>query len=153
MKQIELSQGLFTLIDEEDYIFLNQIKWSVSFNRNGKNWVALNKKHGLLHRYLLNVNSSDLLVKHKNGNTLDNRRENLEVIDRCISKQRAKKFKTNNKYRGVVLDKTVTRLKKWRATINNKHVGMFATEDEAALAWNKAALELHGENAQLNVIQ
>lgn len=153
MKQIELSKGLFTLVDEEDYIFLNQVKWSASFNQKGKNWVALNKKHGLLHRYLLNINSPDLLVKHKNGNTLDNRRENLEVIDRCISKQRAKKFKANNKYRGVVLDKTVTRVKKWRVTINNKHVGMFATEKEAALAWNKAALVIHGENAQLNVIE
>lgn len=58
---------------------------------------------------------------------------------------------SNSKYKGVSWDK---QHKKWRARItkNKKrmHVGRFATEKEAAMAYNKAASECFGEFAKLN---
>ena len=33
------------------------------------------------------------------------------------------------------------------------HIGVFSTEEEAALAYNKKAIELYGDNARLNIIQ
>ncbi len=91
MKQLELSKGLYALVDPEDYVLLNQIKWSAYFKPNCNKWYAQNKKEGLLHRYLLGIKDPNVLVYHKNGNTLDNTRQNLEVISREISKRRAKK--------------------------------------------------------------
>lgn len=153
MKQIELSQGLFTLVDEEDYIFLNQVKWSASYHKRTKRWVASNSKLTLLHRYLLGVTDPLVLIKHKNGNTLDNRRENLEIISKRESRIRSKKKKGTNKYRGVTFEKTIINGNKWRVDIGNTCVGTYPTEKEAALAWNKAALETYGEAAQLNVVE
>ena len=153
MKQIELSQGLFTLVDEEDYVFLNQVKWSASYHRRTKRWVASNSKLTLLHRYLLGITDPLVVVKHKNGNTLDNRRENLEVISKRESRIRSKKKKGTNKYRGVTFEKTIIKGNKWRVDIGNICVGTYATEKEAALAWNKVALETYGEAAQLNVVE
>jgi len=91
MKQIELSKGLYALVDPEDYALLNQTKWSAYFKPHCNKWYAQNKKEGLLHRYLLGIKDPNVLVYHKNGNTLDNTRQNLEIISREISKRRAKK--------------------------------------------------------------
>lgn len=149
MKQIELSKGLYSIVDLEDYSLLIQSKWSAYYKPSCNKWYAQNKKNGLLHRYLLGVTDPNILVYHKNGNTLDNRRENLEIISREISKRRAKRRVTTNVYRGV------SRLSanKWRADIRNNFIGSFDTPEEAALAWNKVALEMYGENAQLNVVK
>jgi len=148
MKQIELSKGLYALVDPEDYVLLNQIKWSAYFKPNCNKWYAQNKKEGLLHRYLLGIKDPNVLVYHKNGNTLDNTRQNLEIISREISKRRAKKKTSTNIYRGV----TKMSKNKWRADIKNNFIGSFDTPEEAAKAWNKAALEFYGKDAQLNEV-
>lgn len=156
MKQIELSQGLFTLVDDEDYISLNQIKWSSSFHTRSKKWVACNSKVGLLHRYLLGISDKMVLVRHLNGNTLDNRRENLIAISPSISRSSSKSPKNrSSEYRGVTLQKSVStkRVKKWRADIQKEFIGVFKTPEEAALAYNKEALKRFGEFANLNVIE
>ena len=61
---------------------------------------------------------------------------------------------SNSKYKGVSWDE---QYKKWRVTItkNKKrtYIGRFTTEEEAAAAYNKAALEHHGEFAKLNKIE
>lgn len=158
MKQIELTQGLYTLVDQEDYIFLNQIKWSANYNKRTKVWYAVNSRKRLsLHRYLLGVIDSSILVKHKNGNTLDNRRENLELISKSESRIRSKKRTTTvnkSKFRGVWYDPRLSSsASPWRADLLKTYIGSFTTEKEAALAWNKVALETYGEAAQLNVIE
>lgn len=60
-----------------------------------------------------------------------------------------------SKYLGVKFDHRKNK-KKWSASIrkNGKShfLGCFATEDEAALAYNNKAKELYGETAQLNEI-
>lgn len=57
----------------------------------------------------------------------------------------------SSKFRGVTFNK---RLKKYCAVIgkDRKHIGVYATETEAALAWNAKAKELFGEFARLNEV-
>lgn len=58
-----------------------------------------------------------------------------------------------SKYKGVCWHKQHN---KWRAYImvdyKQKHLGLFISETEAALAYNKAAAELFGDFANLNVV-
>lgn len=156
MKQIELSQGLYTLVDDEDYQDLIQYNWYANYNGSANKWVATCKKVGSMHRYLLGVTESDILVRHKNRNGLDNTRENLEVVSRSVSAIKARKKKVNvnkSKFRGVWYDSRISQASHpWRVNILNSYVGAFKSEEEAALAWNDAALEMYGENAQLNII-
>jgi len=68
--------------------------------------------------------------------------------------QGKKKIKnTSSKYVGVCWIKSRNR---WRATIQYKekrtHLGFFLSEEEAALVYNKKAIEIYGENAMLNII-
>jgi hypothetical protein len=108
-------------------------------------------RHEFLHRAVLSVPVGHV-IDHINGNTLDNRRCNLRV---CTPGENAKNrgpYKNNTtRFKGVCY---VARLGKFRASIGCdgiKHrLGWFDTAEAAAAAYNKAALDLHGEFARLN---
>ena len=94
------------------------------------------------------------MVYFKNGNNLDCRKENMLVGDRSlINKVRRGRRKSASKYKGVTW---VKRDNRWKAQIGvgekTKYLGTYSSEDEAAKAYNKAALEYHGEHAYVNVI-
>ena len=86
-------------------------------------------------------------------------KENCRWVDQrtqAYNSNRIKKGCSTSKYRGVSLSKGKS--KPWVARIGNgcggyEWLGQFSTEEEAALAYNKRAIEIHGENAILNVIE
>ena len=91
------------------------------------------------------------LVGALNGNKLDCRLENLVYRSRSVASRKRKTsskvgytgvYKENNRYRAVI-------------SVNRKsvHIGMFATAEEAALAYNKKSRELYGEDGKINVIK
>lgn len=91
------------------------------------------------------------LVGCRNGNKLDCRLENLEYRSRSEASRKRKSsskvgytgvYKENNRYRAVISQN--------RKSI---HIGMFATAEEAALAYNKKSFELYGKAGKINVIR
>lgn len=161
MKTIKMTRGFEAIVDDEDFEFLNQLKWHA--NPIGKRMYAqsgcwdkkFKKKYNIrMHRFLLKPKSNEQ-VDHINGNGLDNRRCNLRILSRV---QNLRAFNIKRKlcssiYRGVFWHKGHQR---WLASIcfNSKaiYVGVFKSENEAALAWNKKALELGFFPEALNVI-
>lgn len=115
----------------------------------------------LLHRLIMQV-SPWLVVDHRNGDTLLNIMSNLRI---CTISQnnsnRISKLGSTSRYLGVSLE-SGNRGKKWAVSISSctehpserktVHGGRFATEEEAALAYNELAIKYHGEFARLNVI-
>ncbi len=103
-------------------------------------------------RYLGDTRTSDAnLVGCKNGNKLDCRLANLEYRSRAEASRKRKSssklgytgvYKENNRYRAVI--------SKNRKSI---HIGMFATAEEAAMAYNRKSIELYGKAGKLNVIR
>lgn len=103
-------------------------------------------------RYLAdNRVGKSTLVGAKNGNKMDCQLENLEYRSRSVASRKRKSssklgytgvYKENNRYRAVI-------------SVNRRsvHIGMFATAEEAALAYNKKSQELYGEFGKINVIR
>jgi hypothetical protein len=92
-------------------------------------------------------------VDHRNHDTLDNSWTNLRLATPSQNGMNKKGKRTSvSGYKGVHLA-THPKWhisKPWVAQIGGKHIGNFATAEEAARAYDAAALEAHGEYAYLN---
>ena len=96
-------------------------------------------------------------IRHRNGDFLDCRRGNLEVVTQEESSYGNRKIETRNgmpttsKYKGVCWNEERG---KWLAQINcggvHYHLGRFDEETDAADAYDEAAARLFGEFARLN---
>ena len=85
-------------------------------------------------------------LDHINRLRDDNRIENLRP---CTHSQNLGNSRPRvHKYKGVTFCKATG---KWRAQLNG-HLGRFDTIDEAALAYNEAAVKHYGEFAKLNEV-
>ena len=159
MREIELTRGKVALVDDEDYENINRHKWNAHFN--GFSWYARRGENGKqggilkMHRVIMGVLDPNIKIDHKDGNGLNNQRDNLRIA--TVSQNGCNKKKTANtssKYKGVYWDGVT---KKWRVQVqldgDVKRLGRFGDEIEAAKAYNEAAIKLHGEFARLNVIE
>lgn len=157
-RQIPLTKGFVATVDASDYDWLNQWKWCTTINKTGKAYAtrAIRKADGTktmvaMHRLIAQA-PKGTLVDHRNKCTTDNRRENLRLCGHEGNSRNRDKFANkSSQYKGVSFNKKAG---KWKGSIfANKryiHLGMFFDEAEAARAYDKAALDLHGEFASLN---
>ena len=91
-----------------------------------------NKRKVGLHRYLMDAPKGKV-VDHINGNTLDNRLENLQICSICENNRKQQKRPDNKS--GVVGVHWYTRTNKWMAFIKingkRKHLGYFENFEDA----------------------
>jgi hypothetical protein len=164
LKQISLTQGKFALVDDEDYDWLLQWKW-YAYESSG-NFYAGRQQRKLeygngkrkfipMHRAIMEYHGFDIknkLIDHRNHETLNNRKKELRICNHKenVANRKPKETKLS-KYKGVYWN---DKNNKWGAHLQNnkerKFLGYFNTELEAAVAYNKAALEYHKEFACLN---
>lgn len=146
---VPLSRGLVAFVSLQDLPLVAD-----------KNWYALKVKNGyyaasnapmvggvrgktiLMHAVILGVTGAD----HKDGNGLNNRRENLRSATKSQNAVNSKRRNTSSLYRGVNWDNT---RQKWAAYIRiagkSKNLGRFDTEKEAADAYLQAAKAAYGD--------
>lgn len=157
---VPLSRGKVAVIDAADAERVLEHKWCCMVTRQGIAYAqtTFRKKHReeqkrstiLLHRFIMEP-PSGMQVDHTNGDTLDCRRQNMRVAtasQNCQNRGPRKKGSAAP-YKGVYLLKG-----RWAARITAKGVktflGYFDGPENAALAYDRAAIEMHGDFARLN---
>lgn len=155
MRQIILSRGLSCSVDDEDYDFLMQWKWTA--NGRPPRFYAHRRQRGtegksqliLMHRLILQT-PPDMVTDHIDGNSLNNVRANLRIATQLQNMMnRHGKRNGTSSYKGVWLDRGPRNTKDWRSAIrlNGKlcYLGRFSTEEEAGAAYAKSAAQHFGE--------
>lgn len=156
---VPLHGGHMAIVDTADFGLVSAYRWHADIRPAGIIYVRANEpRRGqscrtlLMHRLILGFPPS--LIDHRNGVTTDNRRCNLRT---CTFSQnfmnRKKQPGLTSRFKGVYWDKSRSR---WGARIkmNRKttFLGRFLIEEDAARAYDVAALELFGDFARLNDI-
>jgi hypothetical protein len=156
LKIINLTQGYLTKVDDEDYERFSIFNWCVGKQPNGKVyarrglWEYPSFRHLYLHREILGLEDPKIKVDHVDGDTLNNQKYNLR---QCTHQQNCRSVdkRSNNKsgYKGVHWHR-----RKWLAGIRvdgkTVYVGTFDNVEDAARAYDEAAIIHFGQFAKLN---
>jgi len=147
---IPLSQGAHAIVDTKNIRQLNVQRWNLTAQKGlqyARRYVG--RKTIYMHREIMNA-PEGMQIDHINGNGLDNRVANLRLCTATQNQQNARKRKkTTSCFKGVSWNNN-----RWRARIcvNRKqiHIGRYKIEFEAAQAYDKKAIELFSDFANLN---
>jgi len=158
-RKIPLTQGKFAIVDPEDYPHLARYKWFLAkcpTSSYAARWQYLpncqKRERIWMHHQIISL-PKGLVCDHINRNGIDNRKANLRpaTVSQNLCNRPKRKTKTRSKYKGLEWDKLQ---RKWKARIqfNNRQIylGSFASETDAAKAYDQAAHELHGRFAAPN---
>ena len=169
MKIIYTAKKEEILVDDSDYEFLNSFVWYVK-NHKHTSYAKTGHSGICMHRLIMGVADRNIIIDHKDHNGLNNQRSNLRIANKSqnamnkmpngkipykgvsIRSQKQKYFhKSSGEFRYAnTKDSIVARIK-----INGKSIQIgsgYETIEEAALAYNEAAIKYHGEFAVLNEI-
>lgn len=169
---IELTRGYSTEIDDTDFnclfdywlpdgaktqLRICDLNWHVhtpphtQYARAG--FSSKPRRFVHLHR-LLTEAPPHFIADHKDRNGLNNKQSNLRLVSARESRLNTRKKTAKNRYRGVYWNK---REQRWYARITNEGktvwLGSFTDEIKAAKTYNEAAIRLHGDFAELNVVE
>src|SRR6266404_7885280 len=138
MREIKLTKGYTALVDDDDYDRVSEFKWCVNVTRHSDKVYAMTGSgcsRKTLHRFILNLGPSTPFVDHINGEGLDCQKSNLRIATQSQNQgnRRKQSALVSSRYKGVSWAK---RESKWRAVIQHTHLGLFASEKEAAMAYD-----------------
>ena len=155
MAILRTSNGVDVLVDDEDLERLTPFKWNAYLKKGIGCVVTFQSGNRIvLHRMLANT-PVGFITDHKNGNPLDNRKENLRICNYSQNNANCKKHGSScaSKYKGVTYRKN--RLK-WGARIKKDGrevwLGSYRNEEIAAIAFDLGSIEHHGEFARPNFL-
>lgn len=136
MKQLPLSKGKVSLVDDNVYEWASQFKWYFNDNYAVRTFIGTDgkRRNMRLHHAIVGFPLNGLEVDHRNGNKLDNRRSNLRIVPHRINQQNHKRHRKGC-LPGVVFQNDKKRNYPYHARIlvGTKRIslGYFATEQEA----------------------
>jgi plasmid maintenance system antidote protein VapI len=151
VKDLPVGPNLVAIVDDEDYDRVAALHWTRFGTKNGTVYAFNNLTKTLMHRLIMNA-PRGVEVDHRDGLGLNNTRANLRLATHAQNMRNCRVYRNNTSgFKGVRWD---TSRNKWRAEVQCDrkvhYVGLFASAEDAALAYDKRAIELFGEFARPN---
>ena len=145
--QIPLTKGLFALVDDADLHLVSGHKWHAYRRRKDSTTYAarsITPLNGIrtkvfMHRVIL---ENTVCVDHRDGNGLNNTRDNLRTATHAENSRNVKKpsHGVTSQYKGMSYN---AHAKKFQATVRchgkNIYLGLFVDEKEGAYAYDREA--------------
>lgn len=161
MRQITLTKGYVAMVDDWDYErVLAEGSWHAVTLAKARTVYAMRIKtkdgrriKQRLHRFILGITDSSVQVDHKDHDGLNNTRANLRACTHTqnMGNRRRRLDARSSKFKGLHWEADRG---KWRPRIRvdgrSLHLGRFASEVDAAMVYDIAALIVFGDFAHLN---
>ncbi len=158
MKRIALhgkyGEGKFALVDDEDFDRYSGRSWYVTTGQ----WPYAVSSNGharliYLHKIIVDAYPHQR-VDHINGDTFDNRRDNLRLCSNAENcRNQSRRSDCMSGFKGVSWQAD---RKSWRCQImmdyQKINLGNYSDREEAAYVYDQAALQLFGEFARTNLL-
>jgi len=144
----KLGENKFAIVDTLDAERTKRHTWWLSKGRNTNYaWTRINGKQVRLHQFIYGVQQGKI-IDHIDGNGLNNSKANLRHV---TSSQNlcGQKARGSSSFKGVTWNK---KEEKWYVFGNNenRYLGSFISEHDAAKAYDEYAKKEYGEFARLN---
>ncbi len=138
-RYIPLTQGAVAKVNASDYALVSGFKWHLTSDGYAARSIRGGKVR--MHRFIIGP-AIGQEVDHVSGDKLDNRRANLRLCSSRDNKANSRRRRWHQ-YKGVTPSGT-----RFRARLGQQHIGMFDTAADAALAYDRAAVEAFGKFAR-----
>jgi hypothetical protein len=156
---IPLADGGHAVVDAADVDFLSLLSWyRKRSGRNRREYAASNLPGGgkiSMHRLLMLAGAGER-VDHRDGDGLNNRRSNLRLASSADNARNQRRRRGRVLYKGVTFRRNSPG-RPWVANLGGHrtgaYLGSYRTAEEAALAYDIAALERWGEFAHTNLLK
>lgn len=154
MRTIPLADGRVAVVDDDDYERFAKHKWYThdDYATRKSSRASPPRLTVRMHREVVGAGPG-VIVDHINGDRLDNRKSNLRIASTFIN-ARNRRLNSNNKSgaKGVRRSKQGRWVAEIKAENQTTYLGTFATVQEAADAYDAAAIVRHGEAASTNAM-
>ena len=144
----------FAFVEDADYEMISKYSWYIKIDMDdilSYAFASVNNKLTSMHKFIMESLPENMIIDHKDGNGLNNRRSNLRFATLEQNGQNSKKKEgTSSKYKGVSWNKN---FKKWVACYKGKktaYLGCFDIEEEAAKAYDIYVLKTLGPDSRTN---
>jgi hypothetical protein len=160
MAELPLTKGYLAVIDDDDYPWLSEYKWTAvitgqhikriyAYRRSGWDNVKRRWTQTLwMHREIAKPEIG-FDVDHIDRDTLNNRKDNLRCCTRSQNLANNRRPLGVTGFRGVMLTNDGS-IFPYKTQFRGRHVGTFPTIEEAARAYDAMAIKEFGEFATLN---
>lgn len=147
MVEIEVASGIFMQIDSP-FKFLKGFELFYN-SKNGYAYVKMYGKRISVHRFVSSALPGEI-IDHIDRNKLNNQINNLRRTTKAKNIVNSTKIRSACGYRGVVKN---TGVDTYTARCGKIYLGSYRTPALAAIAYNRAAVDMYGEFAVLNTIK